>query len=103
MLFVNSYGIEVIGLIVVEVNNGVCIVGVVYVLIIIGIWIKYELVFYVNYLVKLCFCRFVFFFVGVRLIVKDWLIIDIIWVKVFSYYLSRVDIYLNSWGFLSGV
>lgn len=30
----------------------------------------------------------------------DVLIIDIIKVKVFSYYLSRVDIYLNSWGFL---
>lgn len=36
MFFLNSYGIKVIGFIVVEVNNNVCIVGVVYVFIIIG-------------------------------------------------------------------
>lgn len=48
-LFLNSYGILVIGLIVVEVNNGVCIVGVVYVFIIIGIYIKNKLFLYVNF------------------------------------------------------
>lgn len=48
MLFLISYGILVIGLIVVEVNNDVCIVGVVYVFIIIGIWIKYKFFLYVK-------------------------------------------------------
>lgn len=62
MLFVNSYGIVVIGLIVVEVNNGVCIVGVVYVLIIIGIYRKYKLFLYVKYLMKLWFVVGLFFF-----------------------------------------